>query len=569
MTERRVIPLRGVHGAALAAAVGALMAFAATGQDVRDAQFTDVTAASGLAFTHSASKTAARFLPETMGGGVALLDYDGDGRLDVFFTNGAAIDAQMTSARRPDKSAPRFWNRLYRQVAPWQFEDVTERAGVAGRSYDFGVAVADYDNDGDPDLLVTGYGGSVLHRNEGDGTFRDVTTAAGLAGDGWPSSAGFVDYDGDGHLDLFVARYLEWQWESNVECREAGSGERSYCHPKHFAPVASALYRNRGDGTFADVSAPTGVGASKGKALGVAFSDVDRDGRIDIIVANDSTGQFLFRNTGGRFEETALESGMAYDEDGRSFSGMGIDVADYDNDTWPDVVVTTLSRERYALFRNTGRGQFAYATHTSGLGAITELLAGWGTRWIDVDHDGDLDLFVAQGHVMDTLTKARTGVDSRQPPLLVRNDAGRFTDASHLLGAAARQPRAGRGAAFGDIDNDGDVDIVVANLDEGPTLLRNDGVPGRTWLSLDLRGTSSNRDGIGAHVAVTDDTGRTQVRTVTTASSYQSASAARVHLGLGAARAVRRVEIRWPSGIVQVLTDIDPGQVLVVTEPRR
>jgi len=530
--------------------------------------FTDVTGPSGITFRHAASKTGVKFLPETMGGGVAIFDADGDGRLDLFFTNGAASSADTTSARPPDKREPRFWNRLYRNLGGWTFQDVTERSGLAGTRYDFGAAVADYDNDGDIDLHVTGLGGNTLFRNDGRGTFTDVTSPAGAAVPGWSSSAAFVDYDHDGRLDLYVGRYLAWTWESNPVCPSADGMGRAYCHPKQFAPVASVLLRNNGDGTFSDASAPSGIAAHPGKALGVAIHDYDRDGWIDLFVANDSMQQYLFRNTGqSTFVEVALEAGVAYDDDGRSFAGMGTDVEDYDNDGWPDVIVTALSLERYALYRAVGRGRFEYASHTTGVGRATLQNSGWGTKFVDFDNDGRRDLFVAQGHVLDTVSRARQGFDYLQPPLMLRNQDASFVDVSASLGPAFARPAASRGAAFADLDDDGDVDIVIANLDAEPTILRNDGGNANHWLTVSLRGTRSNRHGIGAIVSVVDEHGRTQSGICSTASSYQSGSDGRVHFGLAGAKTVRRVEVRWPSRTLQVLKDIAADRILEIVEP--
>lgn len=502
-----------------------------------------------------------------MGGGVAIFDADGDGRLDLFFTNGAAIGTETSSNRPPEKNDPRFWNRLYRNLGGWKFEDVTEHAGLRGTRYDFGAAVADYDNDGDVDLLVTGLGGTTLFRNNGNGTFTDVTTAAGAAVSGWSSSAAFVDYDNDGYLDLYVGRYLAWTWESNIECRSTDGSVRAYCHPKQFSPVSSVLLHNNGDGTFTDASASSGIGAHPGKALGVAIHDFDRDGRIDLFVANDSMPQFLFRNAGaGVFAEVALEAGVAYDDDGRTFAGMGTDAEDYDGDGWPDIIVTTLSLERYALFRAVGKGRFEYASHPSGVGAGTLQNSGWGTKFVDFDNDGRRDLFAAQSHVLDTVSRARQGFDYLQPPLMLRNEGPSFSDVSASLGPAFAHPAAGRGAALADLDDDGDVDIVIANLDGRPTLLRNDGGNANHWLTVSLHGTRSNRQGIGAIVSVVDEHGVTQSGICSTTSSYQSASDNRVHFGLADAKTAQRVEVRWPSGAVQVLTGVGPNQVLEIIE---
>jgi len=556
-------------------------------------QFTDVTGSSGVTFRHAASKTSVKFLPETMGGGVAIFDADGDGRLDLFFTNGAALSTQTSSKRPPEKNDPRFWNRLYRNLGGWRFEDVTERAGLRGTRYDFGAAAADYDNDGDVDLLVTGVGGTTLFRNNGNGTFTDVTAAAGATVSGWSSSAAFVDYDNDGHLDLYVGRYLAWTWESNIECRSTDNTVRAYCHPREFSPVSSVLLHNNGDGTFTDASASSGIGAHPGKALGVAIHDFDRDGWIDIFVANDSMRQYLFRNTGQRaFVEVALEAGVAYDDNGRSFAGMGVDAEDYDNDGWPDVIVTALSLERYALYRGVGKGRFEYASHAVGVGGATLQKSGWGTKFVDFDNDGRRDLFVAQGHVLDTVSRSRQGFDYFQPPLMLRNQPSTpatdrslrpgpstratdgslrpgvsFVDVSASLGPAFARPAAGRGAAFADLDDDGDVDIVIANLDGPPTLLRNDGGNANHWLTVSLHGTRSNRQGIGAIVSVVDDLGLTQSGICSTTSSYQSASDGRVHFGLAGAKNVRRVEVRWPGGAIQVMTEIAADRVLEIVEP--
>jgi enediyne biosynthesis protein E4 len=538
-------------------------------------KFTEVSE-SGVTFRHAASKTSVKFLPETMGGGVAIFDADGDGRLDLFFTNGAASTTETSSSRPPDKRDSRFWNRLYRNLGGWKFQDVTEQSRLAGTRYDFGAAAADYDNDGDIDLLVTGLGLTSLFRNDGRGTFTDVTPSANAAVPGWSTSAAFVDVDHDGLLDLYVCRYLDWTWESNIACPSADGTGRAYCHPRHFAPVASVLLRNKGDGTFSDASASSGIAAHPGKALGVAIHDYDRDGWIDIFVANDSMQQYLFRNSGrGVFAEVAQEAGVAYDDDGRSFAGMGTDLEDYDNDGWPDLIVTTLSLERYALYRGAGGGRFDYASHTSGVGRATLQYSGWGTKFVDFDNDGRRDLFVAQSHVLDTVSRARQGFDFLQPPLMLRNEGlstplgagASFVDISRSLGRVFERPAPGRGAAFADLDDDGDLDIVIANLDAAPTVLRNDGASANHWLTVALRGTRSNRDGIGAIVTIVDEYGRTQSGICSTASSYQSASDRRVHFGLADVRTVRRVEVRWPSGTLQVLKDLAVDRILELVEP--
>ena len=549
-----------------------LLAIAAGGASASlspDVQFTDVTKASGIAFTHANSATASKYLVETMGGGVALLDYDNDGRLDVFFTNGARIEDPMPRNGRPDKSDPAYWNRLYHQRADGTFEDVTEKAGVNGRQqnqYGMGAAVGDYDNDGFDDLYVTNYGANTLYRNNGDGTFADVTGRAGVAAGGWSASAGFVDYDNDGHLDLFVTRYLNWTFEGNRYCGEKKPGYRAYCHPDNFEPIANVLFRNNGDGTFADVSAKAAIASTPGKGLGLAFADYDDDGWIDVYVANDSVPCFLFRNAKGTFTEEGLIAGVALNEDGKTFAGMGVDFSDYDNDGRPDVFVTDLSNERYRLFRHNGDGSFRDATHASGVGGATLAFSGWSTRFLDYDNDGWKDIFVAQGHVMDTIEKTSPNLRYLQPPLLLRNQSGRFVRV--IAGEPFQKDWAGRGAAFGDLDNDGDVDAVVSNVGQQAIVLRNEGGNKNGWVGIRLAGTTSNRDGIGARVKVVTPSGLTQHATVTTAVGYLSASDSRLIVGLGGDAAATLVEIKWPSGRVQRFENVKAGQVLTATEPR-
>jgi hypothetical protein len=532
-------------------------------------QFSDATAVLGLDFRHANSATSSKYLLETMGGGVALFDYDQDGRLDAFFTNGARLDDPMPAGKAPDKTDARYWNRLYRQERDGTFHDVTEKAGLSGAAqnrYGMGAAVGDYDNDGLPDLYVTNYGANTLYRNHGDGTFRDVTERAGVAASGWSASAGFFDFDNDGKLDLFVTRYLVWSFEDNRYCGEKKPGYRAYCHPDNFEGTTNVLFRNNGDGTFTDVSAGAGIAAAVGKGLGVAFSDYDRDGFTDVYVANDSVQSFLFRNNGrGTFTELGLLTGVGFNEDGKTFAGMGVDFADYDNDGRPDLVVTDLSNERYRLFRQGGDGSFQDLTHASGVGAASLAFSGWSTRFFDYDHDGWKDLFVAQGHVMDTIEKTAPNLRYLQPPLLLRNEAGRFVRVSP--GEVFQRDWAGRGAALGDLDNDGDTDVVLGNVGQPAVVLRNEGGHERNWLGLRLAGRRSNRDGIGCRVKVVTDGGPAQHLEVNTAAGYLSASDKRLQVGLGAATSARSVEIRWPSGAVQKLENLPGRQVHTVTEP--
>jgi enediyne biosynthesis protein E4 len=532
--------------------------------------FEDVTAASKVNFVHDSSPTSNKYLIETMGGGVALFDYDNDGRLDIFFVNGARLADPMPAGARPDKSDRRYWNRLYRQTADGAFEDTTERAGLTGlpqNRFGMGVATGDLDNDGYTDLYVTGYGGNTLYRNRGDGTFADITAKSGTAAGGWSSSAGFLDYDNDGKLDLLVGRYLDWTFESNRYCGVVKPGARAYCHPDNFKAVTNILYRNNGDGTFTDVSAKAGIANPNGKTLGVAFADFDLDGWTDIYIANDSVQCFLYRNRrDGTFEEVSLGAGAGFNEDGKTFAGMGTDFADYDNDGWPDIVVTDLSDERYVLFRNNRDSSFTDATSETGIGRATHPFSGWSTRLLDYDNDGWKDLFVAQGHVMDTIEITSPNLRYKQPPLLMKNTAGRFTRVKP--GPAFDTAWAGRAAAFGDLDNDGDLDIVAANLNQRAYILRNNGGHRNGWIGLAMSGARSNRDGIGCRVKVISASGRlTQHYEVQTAGGYQSASDKRLVIGLGGEAAARLIEIRWPSGAAQRFENVRSGRWLEAEEP--
>ena len=517
----------------------------------------DVRLPRGLDFTLRNSPTSQKYLIETMPGGVALFDYNNDGLLDIFLVNGGRLIDPMQLPERFDRGDPRYWNRLYRQNKDGSFSDVTEAAGLAkagAGNYGMGVAVGDYDNDGYPDLYVTSYGKNVLYHNNGDGTFTDVTARAEVEGGGWSVSAGFFDYDNDGHLDLFVTRYMEWDTKHSKTC---GGAWRTYCPPAEFPATTSLLYRNRGDGTFEDVSEKSGIVGKKGRALGVAFADYDEDGFTDIFVANDGMQQYLFHNNGnGTFTECALESGAALTADGKPLSGMGAVFQDYDNDGRADAIVTVLPREIYGLYHNDGGGIFSYESLETGLGTLTSGSAGWGVGLEDFENDGWKDLLVAQGHVLDNVEAIDHSLHYLEVPLLALNHNGRFERGD----SGVSVPVAGRGLAFGDLNNDGWMDAVLTVLGGHPMVLMNRGGT-RHWLTITLRGTRSNRDGLGARVRVNG-----QTRFATTAGSYVSANDKRVHFGLGDA-VTATVEVWWPSGIRQTLKDVRADQFLEVREP--
>ena len=529
--------------------------------------FEDVTARSGIRFKHAASRTSQKYLPESMGAGVAMFDYDNDGWLDLFFVNGARIPDPMPRGASPDKSDPHFWNRLYRNNRDGTFRDVTEAAGLEGRLYGMGVATGDYDNDGNVDLLVTNLGGNILYHNNGDGTFTDVTAKAGVGGSGWCTGACFVDYDRDGRLDLIVTRYLEWDFSSNVFCGEHKPGYRAYCHPDQFNAISYLVFHNNGDGTFTDVSKKCGLAGSPGKALGVAINDFDADGWPDVFVANDSVAEQLFHNNhDGTFSEVALLAGLAYDQNGRAFAGMGADFGDYQNNGWPAVFVNALANQQYKLFRN-DKGKFEDVTDAIGLGALTISHSGWGAKWIDFDNDGWLDLFVAQGHVMDNIELTEPRLHYREPALLLKNEQNGFRNVSAQGGPALMVPMAARGAAFGDLDNDGFVDVAINSNDSSALILRNSGKSGNHWLTLQLIGSASNRDAIGSKIRLIADRALQQTAFVSTAGSYISASDKRAHFGLGSSNKVQLIEITWPSGIMQRLESVAADQILTVREP--
>jgi hypothetical protein len=515
---------------------------------------------SGIDFVLRNSATAEKHQIEMMVGGVAVIDYDSDGLPDLYFVNGG---------RQPqlDKPDPSYWNRLYRNRGGFRFEDVTERAGVRGEGYLAGAAVADYDNDGDADLFVTGVNRDLLYRNRGDGTFEDVTARAGLAPrlingrHAWGVTAGWFDFDRDGHLDLFVSNYVVWDPEKEPFCGDAdGRKYRAYCHPKYYQGLPSQLFRNNGDGTFSDVSAATGIAKVVSKGMGVAFADYDGDGDPDVLLANDTLPNFLFRNDGnGRFSEVAFQAGVAVNDDGRALSSMGADFRDIDNDGQPDVWVTALANETFPFYRNLGRGLFSDVTYPTRLGAATMQSAGWSNGVFDLDNDGRKDLVAACGDVQDN-TELFSSLKSRQTNLVLQNE-GKAAFVACPFGTPALH----RGAAFADFDRDGRVDVAVSRIGEVPVIYRNESGNGQHWLVLRLKGTRSNRDGLGAQVRVVTADGE-QFNQSTTAVGFASSSSPLVHFGLGGAAEAKLVEVRWPSGLVTRIESVKADGYLEVTE---
>ena len=528
-------------------------------------RFIDVTDKVGVHFPHQAPHTSRKYLIETMGSGAALFDCDNDGRLDLYLVNGAPYADPTPKGFIPQKTGPTYWNRMYRQKADGTFEDITEKSGLKGVGYGMGVAVADYDNDGYEDVFVTAYGGNRLYHNNGDCTFTDVTEKAGVGGSGWSTSAAWVDLDNDGLLDLVVARYVTWDWE-DVYCGDHREGYRGYCHPDVFQPITLLVYHNDGNGHFTEVAQKLGLD-KPAKALGVGIADYDRDGRIDVYIANDSMPEFLFhQKPDGTFEEVGLEAGVAVNFEGQTYAGMGIDFADYDNDGWPDLVVTNLANQRYALYRNNRDGTFDYVSQSSGVGEISRLHSGWSLRFLDYDNDGWKDLLIAQGHDLDTIEKSFPQLHYREPMLLLRNTGKKFVDVSPISGDIFHDAWVGRGMAIGDIDNDGHIDAVVTENGGPAHVLLNRTVPSNHWITLRLVGHKSNRDGIGAVVKLTTSEG-SQWATVTTSSGYLSSSDPRVHFGMNGNARAMSIEIRWPSGVVQTLTDVQGDRQVQVDEP--
>ncbi len=523
-------------------------------------RFRDVAAASGLDFVLENHPTPEKRMIETMAGGLAVFDYNGDGLADIYFTNGAAIPSLQ-------KEEPKFWNRLYRNDGDMQFSDVTQEAGVAGRGYDMGAAAADYDNDGDVDLLVAGVFRLTLYRNSGDGTFDDATSAAGLDGGDWAVAAGWFDYDRDGLLDLFVVHYARWSLDFDKFCGDPRRGLRAYCDPMQLTPVANRLYRNQGGGSFEEVTLSAGISGHEGRGMSVAFADADGDGWIDALVTNDNLPNFLFLNRAGSgFEEGGMFSGVALLQHGDPVASMGVDFRDYDNDGLPDVAVTALIAETFPLFRNAGSGFFEDATAHSGLAALSNRHSGWGNGLYDFNNDGWKDLFTANSHVNDVIGEFEETTPYREPNSVFANRGdGAFADLTAEAGQGfAQAAKVHRGCGFADFNHDGKVDVVVASLGEPAELWENVSPNRNAWLNVRLAGRDSNRDGIGAVVMVGD-----QSNVMTTAVGYASSSHDGVHFGLGTAQSAVDVEVRWPGGIVQTVRSQGVNRLIEVQEPSR
>ena len=514
---------------------------------------------SGITWKHINGRSPEYYLPETTGAGCAFLDYDNDGWMDIYLVNSGKCDFFDPQ--------PPLRNALYRNNRDGTFTDVTEKAGVSGGGYGMGVAVGDYDGDGWPDLYITQYGRSILYHNNGDGTFTDVTQKAGVAAPGWSSSAVWFDYDNDGKLDLFVCRFVDFEKSKNKFCGDENTKQRFYCIPRVYAPAKSWLFHNNGDGTFKDVSRESGIGQTPGKAWGAVATDVNNDGWMDLFVANDTVPNFLFVNRHGKFEERGLDSGVAYSQDGRARSGMGVDAADFDQDGWQDLFVTNVDQEMYSIYHNRRDITFDDVAAKSGIATATRLMSGWGIKFFDFDNDGNVDLFVANGHPDDQIETHSGGVTYKEQLLLFRNNGHGFDNVSKLAGPAFLQNLAARGLAIGDFDNDGAVDVLVAINGDAPVLLKNTAARDNHWLGLRLLGKKSNPDAIGALIAwKAADLSRTRLKVG--GGSFLASHDPREVLGIGRRTKIDRLEIKWPkpSNRVDVFTNLPIDKYISIVE---
>ena len=519
-------------------------------------QFVDATKQAGITFKHINGASDRKFYLETMGSGAAFLDYNNDGDLDLYIVNGAPLPGFEIAAPPT--------NHLYQNTGDGTFTDVTATAGVGDTGYGMGCVAADYDNDGDADLYVTNFGENLLYRNNGDGTFTDATAHAGVGnGEKWSSSCAFVDYDHDGNLDLYVVNYLNYDITKDQDWYDP-RGRRIYSNPQVYEGVSDTLYRNNGDGTFSDVTRQAGVYNNDGKGLGVTCGDYDNDGRIDIYVANDTTSNFLYRNVGdGRFVDIGPFAGAAYNEHGVAEGGMGVDFGDYNNDGTLDIFVTNFSNETNTLYHNTADGALIDFTNIAGLGEVSFLKLAFGTKFFDANNDSTLDLFVVNGHLYPTESDALEYAQTDQ--LFINTGEETFGEVSEQSGEYFSTKRVGRGAAFGDYDNDGDTDIFVVNLNQEGVLLRNESGNKHNWLMIKTVGTKSNRDGIGARVEVVTRS-HSQIKEVQAGSSYLSGHDLRLLFGLGTETKAETVKITWSRGAEQTLTNVEANQLLIITE---
>ena len=519
-------------------------------------------AISGITWRHVNGRSPDYYLPETTGAGCAFLDYDNDGWMDIYLVNSGKCDFFSPN--------PPLSNALYHNNRDGTFTDVTKKAGVSGGGYGMGAAVGDYDGDGWPDLYLTQYGHSILYHNNGNGTFTDVTEKAGVAAPGWASSAVWFDYDSDGKLDLFVCRFVDFDKSKNKFCGNEKTGERFYCIPRAYSPAASWLFHNNGDGTFTDVSKESGIAKFLGKAWGVVATDVNNDRWMDLFVANDTVANFLFVNKHGKFEDAALEAGVAYSQDGRERSGMGVDSADFDQDGWQDLFVTNVDQEMYSIYRNNHDLSFDDRARPIGLGRLTRLMSGWGVKFFDYDNDGNADLFIANGHPDDKIESHSSHVRYKEPLLLFHNNGDTLENVSANAGPTFQQSFAARGMAIGDFNNDGAVDVLVAVNDGPPLLLKNVAASQNHWLGVRLIGKESNPDAVGASITwQAGDLKRSRLKVG--GGSYLSSHDPREVLGIGKRKKIDKLEIGWPqpSGRVDIFTDLPIDRYITIVEEAR
>lgn len=516
--------------------------------------------ASGITWRHVNGRSPEYYLPETTGAGCAFLDYDNDGWMDIYLVNSGHCDFYDPQ--------PPLRNALYKNNRDGTFTDVTEKAGVAGGGYGMGVAVGDYDGDGLPDIYVTQYERSILYHNNGDGTFSDVTEKAGVAAPGWSSSAVWFDYDNDGKLDLFVCRFVDFDKSKNKFCGNEVTHERYYCIPRVYPPMHSRLFHNNGDGTFRDVSRESGIANVLGKAWGVVATDINNDGWLDLFVANDTVANFLLLNKGnGKFSEIGLDSGVAYSQDGRERSGMGVDSADFDQDGWQDLFVTNVDQEMYSIYRNNHDLTFDDKAGPMGIGRTTRLMSGWGLKFFDYDNDGNTDLFIANGHPDDKIEEHSSHVKYKEPLLLFHNNGKTLENVSEQAGPAFDEDFAARGMAIGDFDNDGAVDVLVAVNNGAPVLLKNEAATGNHWLGIKFVGKKANPDAIGARITwEAGDLKRSRLKVG--GGSYLSSHDPREVLGIGKRTKIDKLEVRWPqpSGRVETFTDLPIDKYIMIVE---